>query len=542
MEESDEECDLGGICTGGSNAGDPCTSESQCQGQGVCVDGDNAFSACDDLNDCPNSLTGGNSECVRCPVFGGRPIPDTGETCAANCTEETDVQFRYVPGVKLSTLPPILESTSGSVIYGNHLVLPLPQTGSQTLTIGKERGGLIPVVIKADSVRGPGIPFGTAAMPISCSCIRGAAEKRCGGVAFLKEKRCDGGGNANAICIDDTDCPGNGVCTRNAPLCTEGFASPVAVCPADKHCSFILGEGNSGAGVIDCATEPGLQGIDFSTSQDSGGTSGITGPVTITRDPNSIGGPGSGFIVSTNVLAQIGPGCTGAGFGFGADQTFCTGDDPAITRGSLPLPVPSTTGSATGVINNFSHTDGFDLGPFTVTGHEFMCSDLANGFVTPGTGLAGVSVQLAVQFLGDIVTTNALFAEGPSTPTPEPTVTPTATPTAIPTATPTETPTEAPTATPTATTSQTASPTQTPTTVPSPTPTRPPCVADCDGDGVVTTAELLSATRVAGGVADLLECPNADRSGSGGVSIDEVVRGIIASLGPCRTAPAEVNR
>src|SRR5262249_11889839 len=50
-----EECDNGGTCIGGMNAGMHCTAESQCQGDGVCVDGPKWEFGCSSDADCPGS-------------------------------------------------------------------------------------------------------------------------------------------------------------------------------------------------------------------------------------------------------------------------------------------------------------------------------------------------------------------------------------------------------------------------------------------------------------------------------------------------------
>ncbi len=447
--ETGEECDPGGVCIGGPNAGDPCMAESDCQGQGVCPIGDNAFGACDTNDDCPDKLTGSSSgPCVHCRVFGNRRIPDSTDTCASNCTKETDVVFPYVPGRK-GTLarPSIIKGTSGAVVNGDPLVIPLPLTGQQTLTIGKERNGTIPLIIKTDAIQLPRIPVGTATTSIACACVRGVAEKRCGGVVFLKDSKfCNGGTNVNAPCTEDIQCPGDitqgnpAVCSRNSPLCTEGFADAVATCPADKKCAFILGEGNSGAGLVNCEGGPGIPGIDFTISQDGGGENGTPGIVMLNRDENSVGGPNSAFIVATTAIAQITPTCQGTAAAYGADHEFCkdplTGidDDPPSGRGNLPPPAPSTTGKATALITNFNKSDGETNGPFCIFGDPkdynnpqidcnspssqegpLKCSDLTKSppMVTPGAGVATAFTQLGASMVGDIVITNAFYAAAP---------------------------------------------------------------------------------------------------------------------------------
>ena len=85
--EAGEECDDGGTCIGGSNAGTHCTAESQCIGNGVCIGGYKAETACDPTN--PDACPGGT--CKKC-------VPQGGDGCASNCTTETTVQMPLVPG------------------------------------------------------------------------------------------------------------------------------------------------------------------------------------------------------------------------------------------------------------------------------------------------------------------------------------------------------------------------------------------------------------------------------------------------------------
>src|SRR5262249_26046421 len=97
--EVNEECDDGGICIGGTNAGAVCTSESQCEGEGVCVGGTNELTACTSDATCPGG------KCIKCKTFGG-------DGCAANCTLESTVPFNFVPGKGTTS------GTSGSVVHG----------------------------------------------------------------------------------------------------------------------------------------------------------------------------------------------------------------------------------------------------------------------------------------------------------------------------------------------------------------------------------------------------------------------------------------
>ena len=160
----DEDCDVGGTCIGGAAAGTPCF-----------------------VNGTP------------CP--GGTCTPFGGTGCAANCTFEHDVPYPLVPG-QLDGLD-ILPGTSGVAIASDFLSIPLPigpaclgggnagglctdngdcpggtcAQAQQTLTVGKQKNGKIPVVVKAASVGLPGIPVST----LACGCVRGIPAKTCGG-------------------------------------------------------------------------------------------------------------------------------------------------------------------------------------------------------------------------------------------------------------------------------------------------------------------------------------------------------------------------
>ncbi|MGE5269710.1 MAG: hypothetical protein ACM3JG_08575, partial [Thiohalocapsa sp.] len=56
---------------------------------------------------------------------------------------------------------------------------------------------------------------------------------------------------------------------------------------------------------------------------------------------------------------------------------------------------------------------------------------------------------------------------------------------------------------------------------------------DCDGDGVVTIAELISGVNIALGSADIGACPAFDADGSQTVTVDELVQGVNSALGNC---------
>ena len=90
---------------------------------------------------------------AQCP--GGACKTFGGDGCAANCTKESDVPFNFVPGVVGGSA--IAPGASGIVMQPG-VSGARPLTGSETLTIGKERNGQIPVVIKAATVQFAGGP------------------------------------------------------------------------------------------------------------------------------------------------------------------------------------------------------------------------------------------------------------------------------------------------------------------------------------------------------------------------------------------------
>ncbi|HEX7410100.1 MAG TPA: hypothetical protein VF515_20970, partial [Candidatus Binatia bacterium] len=119
--DAGEECDTGGWCIGGANAGTACTSEGQCQGNGVCVGGTNLEVACANDAACPGG------KCVHCVPAGNSTIPgDATHTCAANCTIETKIH---------TTLDPASSAVLYSIVLGGSL--PLSLSGTQDVLVGK---------------------------------------------------------------------------------------------------------------------------------------------------------------------------------------------------------------------------------------------------------------------------------------------------------------------------------------------------------------------------------------------------------------------
>jgi hypothetical protein len=127
--ESGEDCDDGGTCIGSANAG---------------------TTHCTDVAQCPGG---------QCKTFGGGG-------CAANCTFESDVVFSLIAGQLRGA--EVVPGTSAATVHSDVLVIPLPLAGRQTLTIGKQRDGMIPLVVKADSVHFPAVAIST----LGIACVR----------------------------------------------------------------------------------------------------------------------------------------------------------------------------------------------------------------------------------------------------------------------------------------------------------------------------------------------------------------------------------
>ncbi|MCK6555222.1 hypothetical protein L6Q96_11695 [Candidatus Binatia bacterium] len=356
--EPGEDCDDGGICIGGNLAGSGCTSNGACGGDaqpGVCLAGTKVGTACDDDGDCPGSM------CDRCVTFGG-------DGCAANCTFETEVAFPLVPGVAIPG--GIQPGTSGVITYGQIVArLPIPLSGDQTLTIGKERDGEIPAVIKADSVVFPKVQVAT----LACACVRGFAAKTCGGTIF----EADG---------------------TPSPLCGDGIVSPT-VCPAARPCTFVNGPGNSAAGVIGCG---GLDAIDSVITQDCHPDGG--GPA----EPREIALSGAGPSGSARLMNTIRIG-TQSGL---CTPTFCSDSDPVEVRGT-PVTLPYVTGSTSATVFHAGAVGGPQLGPQGATGGVFQCAALTQSPPSAAGANLAASFTSCASALGDVVLTNNLVAGVP---------------------------------------------------------------------------------------------------------------------------------
>jgi hypothetical protein len=440
--EAGEDCDTGGTCIGGDNAGTACTSESDCIGHGVCTEGPHIGAAC--AND---TACGGGGKCIHCKTFGG-------SGCAANCTFETDVVYNLVPGIvrvcnsgpkkdqsctltsdcpagpaptpaaacvnftlcvggsnngavcKSSAdcpgagvcLQGVKPGTSGAFVHDGIIQLALPLSGSQLLKVGKIRNNRLPYVVKAASVKLPKIPVST----LACACTRGVVGKTCGGTLFEED-----GTTLSTNCSDDY---------------TEG----ASLCAGQKPCALVSGAGNSAEGIVGCDS---LEGVDLSFTQMSSFSQppptpptprpGSGPPIIALSGP---GGAGSTVVLNTSAIgtttAAHVPGnvCKGVApcaptSDFGADCDFCTDDDPQSVRGAANT-LPQVTGMASAEIFMSADSPQIDqnIGPFTVEGSPLTCEELASGSIS-GLSTAGAFTALNQPSTHDIVVTNVFVGQ-----------------------------------------------------------------------------------------------------------------------------------
>ena len=371
-----EECDDGGMCIGGTNAGMHCTKEPDCLGDGVCDSGFRQGYACSADAGC------GTGHCVRC-------VPAGGDGCAANCTLEEDVPFDLVPGVvKGNDINP---GTSGHPVYGDSLILPYPLSGTLTLTIGKDSGdGNIPVVVKAASEHFDRVHLPT--LGAACLCARAVPAMTCGGTVF------------------ETD----GTPSLD---CTPGFTSGDSACSGRKPCAPVHGPGNSAAGVIAC----GGGGADTLAVTQDGSTAQ---PPHLTLSGSGL--PGSALLFGSTAYV-IGK-CSGSDPDFfGSDGQLCTDDDPQVARGT-PMTEVFVSHMATAEVLNANAINGSNIGPLAFSGATFSsCPALAGGNAA-GACLVSAGIGLHASSVGDFVSGTTWCAAPPTVRTPTPTPTPSPTP------------------------------------------------------------------------------------------------------------------
>ena len=63
------------------------------------------------------------------------------------------------------------------------------------------------------------------------------------------------------------------------------------------------------------------------------------------------------------------------------------------------------------------------------------------------------------------------------------------------------------------------------------------CPGDCNGDGMVTVAEVVTVVNIALGTVDLATCPAADVNGDGTVGVGEAIAAVQAAVGGCPSPP-----
>jgi len=380
--EAPEECDIGGICAGGSTSGTACTSEAACglTENGVCDGGTGALRQCTDDDDC------GGGKCDRCRTYGAQPIPGDPQnrTCSATCSYETTVAYKLEVGVfDISVSPPILTTGSGAIVHSGLLGdVPLslgsadPNNGIVTFTVGKPANGVAPVALRATDLKLT--PIDVAGL--ACACVRGVPAQTCGGFVLDLE-----GGLAQD--------------------CTTGFPS-AGSCPTNLPCTFVHGPGNSGQGLLGCS---GLSPINLNVSQDSLGSGdpmeclepGIGAPTC--ADPPVIALSGSSTLQGSQITVTH----TAIGVRTGGCGGFCTDTDPVSQRGSV-TPLILTTGTATGLVSRADGLDDFNQGPHSLTGNPVSCENLNAGNAS-GAALAGTFTAINQDLLGDIVV-EILFA------------------------------------------------------------------------------------------------------------------------------------
>lgn len=344
--DSHEECDNGGLCVGGANAGVACDVELDCEGDGACFGGANDLRACSSDNECAGA------PCRKCRPYGG-------DGCAANCTFEVDEVCELLSDDGIGIVPPLrpfgslLQTLSGA----EPNLLPLSLSGTQVLTVGKVLDGSVPVVIKASGFALDRVAIST----IACLCIRGVVAGTCGGTLFDRS----GAPSAN---------------------CSPGFSGS-EICPNDKPCAAVYGPGNAGSGFIGC----GDPGVDVDVTQDCNGTTGgnpFDPQVTVTRSAGAmLPDRGSAFLALASAIGTVVGACAGSDAAYGPDGQFCTDDDALANRG-MPRSVLFTTRTASATVFNPFDFESGQLGPIDTHGAPFICD--ANGAVSvTGANLAG---------------------------------------------------------------------------------------------------------------------------------------------------------
>ncbi|HSP96947.1 MAG TPA: dockerin type I domain-containing protein [Candidatus Dormibacteraeota bacterium] len=295
------------------------------------------------------------------------------------------------------------------------------------------------------------------------------------------------------------------------------------------------------------ASSPGIDGTGGTVSLDSAGDASLTGPIDV-----SGGTGGAGDVDATSlanltvaVAATINAAATSSGEGgtidlegadliVQGDLTADGGNAQGAIGGSILLTACNLQVAAPAQLSSLRLSgDNILIGRDHTTIAGILRADVATGsnqarYAGPTHEpriVAGASIQPPLTTVQD---SSIIPCAGVDTPTVTATVTrtPTVTLTVPPGSTDTATPTQ--TGTPTEVTPPT-SPTDTPT----PTPTPPTCVGDCNGDGMVSVADLIVGVNIALGNQPIANCPAFDVNGDGMVSISELIAAVGNALDGC---------
>jgi hypothetical protein len=377
-----EDCDNGGTCVGGANAGTACVTETQCIGNGVCDVGTKYGTRCASSADC------GGAACVHCKPFGGGG-------CAANCTTEKTIAVTLKPGETVNTGCPngasaCCKANTSCAQLDAGLDLPLLLTGGETMVVGKKgSNNLVPFVVLASSFHIPAIPVST----LACACVRGMAARSCGGYLFETD------GTPSVDCTLDDTCAAQG----------------------KPPCTYVNGPGNMAAGVVACTTA-GFTPVDVATTQDAGGVAMPPPPTPVpSQTPpivtlsGSSTTSGSAVEINSIRLGQVAAVCQPPGADpaiYGADGKFCTDDDPdtLLSRGPVST-VMAVTRNATATLFN-AGSPGHTIGPYSTAGHVFNCTNLLKASPTAsGSGMASAFTLIAGGVPGSGTVTDVLVAQ-----------------------------------------------------------------------------------------------------------------------------------
>jgi len=386
--DANEQCDPGSICIGGTNAGTSCKAEADCQGEGVC----DTFGVKGPPGTVPRKVCTDSSECGGAMCIHCKPFSNNG--CSANCTLETPSIITLVPGVLVGS--DITPGTSGAIVHGDILTIPLTLAGTNTLLAGKaDANNNVHIAQTPSGVNLQRIPVST----IACACVRGSIYKTCGGTQFEADGKTPSTNCTVPLCsvTKTTQCAVDGDCP-------SGETCVVDPCAGKKPCTAVAGPGNSGEGAIGCTSLPS---VNYTVTQDSGGSTGIAGPAIFT--PGAGGGAGSQVNATASAIGTVVGLCTGTAPDYGPDGEFCTDDDPLSARG-VPSIQTLVTGTATASLTNANGIDDNNVGPFSSTGNAVTCDQIAAGHLTGGAQ-AGAFDSLNQPTTGDIVVTNIFISQ-----------------------------------------------------------------------------------------------------------------------------------